>query len=144
LHGQDLKHLTALIKLYEYVFKMQDFKMPDSDYLQKLLTNENIIFYTAIFDNLIVGGLTAHILPSTYFPSSEIYIYDLAVDTQFQRKGIGSQLITSLKDYCAKLGMKEIFVQADIEDQYAVDFYESTGGKAERVIHFSYKLNNGQ
>ena len=117
-------------------------KMPANEYLLELLEDHSIIFYVAIADNLIVGGLTAHLLPSTYFRSAEVYIYDLAVKTLYQRKGIGSRLIASLQEYCKNLGMKEIFVQADVADQYAIDFYAKTGGIPERVIHFSYDLNN--
>jgi len=137
---QDLDRLIALIRLYEDVFEMHNFVMPQSNYLQNLLIDETIIFYTALLNNVVVGGLTAHILPSTYYPSSEVYIYDLAVKTEHQRKGIGKQLIASLKAYCAKQGVKEIFVQADVVDKHALDFYNATGGIAENVIHFSYSL----
>jgi ribosomal protein S18 acetylase RimI-like enzyme len=140
LEIEDLSCLTELIKLYEEVFEMEDFTLPAAQYLQSLLEKETVIFYAAIINNKVVGGLTAHILPSTYFPSSEVYIYDLAVETEFQRKGIGRQLINSLKEYCASLRLKEVFVQADLEDQHALDFYQATGGIAESVVHFSYKL----
>ncbi|MFA5834164.1 MAG: GNAT family N-acetyltransferase [Bacteroidota bacterium] len=140
LNEQDLDRLTALIRVYENVFEMHNFSMPHTDHLQTLLTNGKIIFYTALLNNVVVGGLTAHILSSTYYPSSEVYIYDLAVRTEYQRKGIGKQLIASLKEYCTGLGIKEIFVQADVVDQHALDFYKATGGVAENVIHFSYSL----
>lgn len=140
LGNQDIDHLNGLIKLYDDVFEMSDHTVLSSGYLQNLLLNESIIFFTAILDNLVIGGLTAHILPSTYFQSSEVYIYDLAVKTQYQREGIGRKLIETLKEYCITLGMKEIFVQADLEDQHAIDFYKAIGGRAESVVHFSYDL----
>ena len=140
LETGDLKRLTELIRVYEDVFEMENFILPDARYLQSLLEKETVIFYAALIDEKVVGGLTAHVLPSTYFPSSEVYIYDLAVLTEFQRKGIGRRLIESLKEYCANLGMKEVFVQADLVDQHALDFYQATGGIAESVVHFSYAL----
>jgi ribosomal protein S18 acetylase RimI-like enzyme len=140
LETGDLDRLIELIKVYEEVFEMKDFTLPDDRYLQNLLEKESVIFYAATIDKKVVGGLTAHILPSTYFPSSEVYIYDLAVLTEFQRKGIGRQLINSLKEYCAGLRLKEVFVQADLEDRHALDFYRATGGVAESVVHFSYEL----
>ncbi len=33
------------------------------------------------------------------------------------------------------------FVQADLVDDYALDFYRSTGGMGGDVVHFSYPLN---
>ena len=140
LETEDLSHLTELIKVYEKVFEMKDFTLPDARYLQSLLEKETVIFYVATVENKVIGGLTAHVLPSTYFPSSEVYIYDLAVETEFQRKGIGRHLINSLKEYCSSLRLKEVFVQADSEDRHALDFYQATGGIAENVVHFSYEL----
>ena len=45
----------------------------------------------AVLDNVVVGGLTAHVLPSAYSASAEVYIYDLGVKAEMQRKGIGTQ-----------------------------------------------------
>jgi len=137
----EVRDLQALIKLYEDVFEMENFIMPNTQHLQSLLLDRNIIFYTAIADDIVIGGLTAYLLPSVYFPSSEVYIFDLAVKTAYQRKGIGRNLIASLKEYCVVRGYKEIFVQAEVEDQHAIDFYRATGGLAESVVHFSYTLN---
>ncbi len=140
LTDKDLVHFVALIKVFEDVFGLKNFKIPGPDYLQSLLEKDNIIIYVALLDNVVVAGLTAHILPSGYFESSEVYVYDLAVETAMQRKGIGKNLISLLKDYCAGLGYREIFVQADVADLHAIDFYKATGGIAESVIHFSYQL----
>ena len=142
LSGQDLHHLIALIKVYETVFVMDNFKMPDPTYLNDLLKKDNVFFFVALLDGTVIGGLTAYVLPSPYFPSSEVYLYDLAVETAVQRKGVGKSLMTSLKNYCAGLGYKEVFVQADLVDQRAIDFYRATGGTPEDVIHFSYSLTD--
>jgi aminoglycoside 3-N-acetyltransferase I len=140
LNRNDLQQLIDLIKVYEDAFEMENFTLPDASYLQSLLEKESTIFYVAEVENKVVGGLTAHFLPSTYFTSSEVYIFDLAVKTDLQRQGIGAKLINSLKNYCASYGYKEMFVQADLEDTFALDFYQATGGIAESVVHFSYEL----
>jgi ribosomal protein S18 acetylase RimI-like enzyme len=140
LSREDLPALTALISVYEEVFEMKNFRIPSARYLQSLLEKEYIIFSVALSGSEVVGGLTAHILPSVYFESGEVYVYDLAVRTEYQRTGIGRTLISELKMYCRNLGSKEIFVQADLEDQHAIDFYRATGGCSEDVIHFSYGL----
>ncbi len=140
LDSNDLPALRALISVYEEVFEMTNFQMPNLQYVQGLLEKESMIFFVAYSGSTVIGGLTAHILPSVYFSSSEVYIYDLAIQTQQQRKGIGKTLVHALKRYCSECGYKEIFVQADIEDQHALDFYRSTGGQAESVVHYSYAL----
>jgi ribosomal protein S18 acetylase RimI-like enzyme len=141
LAGSDIITLTELIRVYERVFEMADFLLPQDSHLQSLLDNNQIIFYTATGpDGNVIGGLTAYVMPSVYYPASEVYIYDLAVESAWQRKGIGRNLIAALKDYCKGLGCKYIFVQADLVDQHAIDFYRSTGGKQEDVVHFDYEL----
>lgn len=137
--NHDLRELKELVRLYAEVFETQNFTIPSDRYLEALLEKEHVMFFAAFSRGLLVGGLTAYILPSVYVEKNEIYIYDLAVATEYQRNGIGRQLITVLKEYC-KEGGREIYVQADIEDQHAIDFYKATGGYPENVIHFSYDL----
>jgi aminoglycoside 3-N-acetyltransferase I len=141
LESKDLHSLIELIKMYEEVFEMDSLQMPSAEYLQQLLDKESIIFFVALSDNVVLGGLSGHILPSVYIASSEVYIFDFGVRTQDQRKGIGKQLIQSLKDYCSKLRYKEIFVQADVEDEHAMNFYYATGGQAKSAWHYSYALD---
>lgn len=140
LSHADVSTLTELVKTYVDVFETENFSMPSKEYLQTLLDNDNIIFCVALSNNVLIGGLTAYLLPSVYYPSNQIYIYDLAVKQTMQRQGIGKAIITFLKNYCIELGYKEIYVQADLEDQHAIDFYNATGGHPEKVIHFSYDL----
>jgi aminoglycoside 3-N-acetyltransferase I len=138
LNVNNLEEILKLIKLYENVFKMEPFKYPSDSYLVNMLKNDNIIIVVAKYEEEIIGGLTAHILPSTYFESNEVYVYDLAVHHDFQRIGIGTRLIEELKKITCIKGDKEIFLQADIGDEYAIDFYKKIGGIPEDVIHFSF------
>lgn len=131
--------LKRLICLYAAVFG-EELSLPDDSYLQHLLQLDHVIFFIALQENKIVGGLTAHVLPSVYYPSSEVYVYDLAVDEALQRQGIGSALMRELQNYCRKLGYRTVFVQADAVDQHALDFYEKIGGKREDVFHFDFPL----
>jgi aminoglycoside 3-N-acetyltransferase I len=140
LTPQELSLFKELVILFEEVFEMKDFKMPQDQYLQKLLSKNNFFVFVAIKENKIVGGLTAYELPSYYTNSSEIYLYDLAVKNKFQRKGIGRKLLESLSAFCKENNYQGLFVQADAEDKQALEFYQSTGGISEEVIHYSYKI----
>ena len=149
LTPQDLPLLKELIKIFEEVFEMEDFIVPNDAHLQSLLENESMIFFVATLENKslveneeikVLGGLRGYILPSLYYASSEMYLYDLGVNPKFQRQGIGTKLMEKLKEFSKNLGYKELFVQADLEDNHAIDFYKKTGGQAADVIHFSYEL----
>jgi len=136
----DLEDLIGLIKLYEHVFEMKQFTYPSPTYLERMLKKENTIFMVAKYEDHIIGGLTAHELASAYSEANEVYVYDLAVHPDFQRKGIGTRLIDELKKISCEKGDKEIFLQADIDDTQAIGFYKKIGGVPENVIHFTFQF----
>lgn len=144
LSVNNLEELSKLIKLYQNVFEMEPFQYPSHDYLEKILKNENTLFVVAKCREEIIGGLTAHELASTYFEANEVYVYDLAVHQDFQRKGIGTRLIEKLRKISCGKGDKEIFLQADFGDDYVIDFYKKIGGVPEDVIHFSFACNENK
>jgi aminoglycoside 3-N-acetyltransferase I len=141
LSHQNLNQFVALIRVFEAVFEMEDFQMPDENHLQNLLSTDTFHVFVALVDKQVVGGLTAYTLEQYYSERPLVYIYDLAVQTHYQRQGIGKMLMTEVNQYCKEAGMEEIFVQADEVDGHAIEFYRSTGGIAEKVIHFYYPLN---
>jgi ribosomal protein S18 acetylase RimI-like enzyme len=134
----DLPLLTELLDVYKEAFALSEFRQPSIDYLQGLLEHPTTLFFVAADNEKTVGGLTAFILPSVYYPASELYIYDFAIRPAYQRQGIGTALLQELKAYCTRSGIREIFVQADRPDHYAIAFYEKNGGTPEDVIHFSF------
>jgi aminoglycoside 3-N-acetyltransferase I len=135
---------SELIDVYADVFEMDAFVKPPLDYLRALLEKEFVIVFVATLENAVIGGLTAYVLPSPYFESAEVYVYDLAVATEYQRQGVGAKLMRGIREHCAASGMKEVFLQADYEDEHAVDFYRKIGGAREDVIHFSFALESSK
>jgi len=141
LSSERIMHFIELIHVFEDVFEMKNFVIPDEDHLQKLLKNNAFHAFVALQNYQVIGGLTAYTLPAYYSESPLVYIYDLAVKTEFQRRGVGKMLIQNINDYCKSINVEEVFVQADMDDIDVIDFYRSTGGKAENVVHFTYLLN---
>jgi len=141
LTKDDYNYFSDLIGLFEDVFEMHNFKMPEEKYLRKLLSKENFFVFVALLENKVIGGLTAYTLDQYYSTKPLVYIFDLAVNREFQRQGIGKNLISKINTYCKEAGVEEVFVQADLVDDYALDFYRSTGGIPEDVVHFTYPLN---
>ena len=70
--------------------------------------------------------------------SSEIFIYDIAVRSDHQRKGIGRRLIEELRAQADAIGIQDMFVPADAEDLHALDFYRALGGEAAPVTIFTF------
>lgn len=141
LDKNEIELFIKIIRLFEDVFEMKNFKMPEFNHLKNLLQKEKFDVFAALFDDKVAGGLTVYTLDQYYSEKPLAYIYDLAVKKEFQRKGIGKKLIDFVKDFYRQKDFEEVFVQADKVDDYAVDFYRKTGVTDEEdVIHFYYNL----
>ncbi len=140
-----LKRLTAgdrepakvLFTLMAKVFDEGSEELSDG-YVDRLLGREDFWAIAAFVDNDIVGGITAHTLPMTRAQYSEIFIYDIAVRSEHQRKGIGRRLVEELRAQAAGMGITDLFVPADNEDAHALDFYRALGGEAAPVTIFTF------
>lgn len=108
-------------------------------YLHRLLARDDFWAFTAFSGPLVVGGLTAHLLPMTRAESTELFIYDLAVHASHRRRGVGSRLVAALCTAAAEAGVVDIFVPADNSDTEALDFYRALGCTAAPVTHFTFR-----
>lgn len=140
LGAADLDKFKELIVLFADVFEMKPFKMPDDNYLQQLLEKETFFVFVALLNKKVIGGLTSYMLHQYYSEMPLVYVYDLAVMTEYQRCGVGRKLMSGITDYCKEIGIEEVFVQADEIDEHAIEFYHSTGATPEKVVHFYYPL----
>lgn len=142
LAHKDIDKFKELISVFEDVFEMQNFSMPNNEHLLKVLSDPDFFVFVAIHKDHVIAGLTAYTLHQYYSEKPLAYIYDLAVKKAHQRQGIGKKLIAAVYTYCKENGFEEVFVQADKEEEYALDFYRSTQPtEEEEVVHFCYALN---
>jgi aminoglycoside 3-N-acetyltransferase I len=107
-------------------------------YLSSLLARTEFWALAALAGDEVVGGLTAHTLPMTRLEASEIFIYDIAVDSEHRLKGVGRQLIAELQRAAGAAGIQDAFVPVDNDDQHALDFYRALGASAAPVTIFSF------
>ena len=108
-------------------------------YLEPLLARRDFWALSALDDDEVVGGLTAHALPMTRNEATELFIYDLAVLQAKQRRGIGRQLVEHLRREGAAAGIDVAFVPADDDDTHALDFYRAIGGSPAAVTIFTFE-----
>lgn len=109
--------------------------LPSDEYLLSLLRDPNFIPIVAVADGKVIGGLAAYILRKFEQERSEVYIYDLAVDEAYRRRGIATGCINKLREIARERGAWVIYVQADHGDDPAITLYESLGTR-EEVLHF--------
>lgn len=106
--------------------------------VRRLLARADFFAVAALEDGVVVGGVTAHVLPMTRNRSHELFIYDLAVRDDRQRRGIGRALVTVLRGVAASEGVATSFVLADDEDGHALSFYRRLGGDEASTTMFTF------
>jgi aminoglycoside 3-N-acetyltransferase I len=119
----------------------QDCESLSDAYLDRILAREDFWALAACIGGRIVGGLTAHALPMTSSSSSEMFLYDIAVRSDYQRQGVGRRLLTELRTRAAASGIRVVFVAADNADTDALDFYRALGGSASPVTFYTFASN---
>jgi aminoglycoside 3-N-acetyltransferase I len=107
-------------------------------YVDGLLGREDLWVLAATLGADVVGGLTAHTLPMTRAETGEIFIYDIAVRADHQRRGVGKLLMLHLAQLATDAGIEDLFVPADDEDAHALEFYRALGGVAAPVSFFTF------
>jgi aminoglycoside 3-N-acetyltransferase I len=110
----------------------------NDSYIERLLCRGEFWAVAALADGILVGGIIAHELPMTRSESSELFIYDIAVKPEYQRRGIGRRLFLALCEEASKAGIRDVFVSADDDDVHALDFYRNLGGVASPVTNFDF------
>jgi aminoglycoside 3-N-acetyltransferase I len=133
----DREVATALFAMMAEVFEEPSERLRDA-YLAQILDRTDFWVIAALIGEEIVGGLTAHTLPMTRAECSEIFIYDIAVRKDQQRKGVGRRLVRALLESAAVAGINDVFVPADNQDLHALDFYRALGGVAAPVTIFTF------
>jgi aminoglycoside 3-N-acetyltransferase I len=143
LMPEDVALMEALLMTFGEAFDAMETysgNRPSADYLRQLLKHDYFIAIAALKDGAVVGGLTAYELKKFEQERSEIYIYDLAVAAAHRREGIATALIQQLKEIAAACGAYVIFVQADIDDDPAIELYTKLGDR-EDVLHFDIAVD---
>lgn len=139
LSPADVLQMQELLTVFQVAFEMKRFDTPSAAYLEKLLANPDFLVWIARKDDKVVGGITGYVLHQYYAERPLAYIYDLAVLADYQRQGIGTQLLAAFRAFCQASDYETMFVQADVEDHHAINFYRSNRPDTELpVIHFSY------
>jgi aminoglycoside 3-N-acetyltransferase I len=138
LGADDIALARATFAMMCEVFEEPAGALSDA-YLRALLTPPTFWAFVALEDGEQVGGVTAHTMSMTRSESREVFIYDLAVRTDRQRRGIGRQLVRTLQAAAAAEGIPVSFVPADDEDAHALAFYAALGGEAAPVTIFTFE-----
>jgi len=105
--------------------------------------NKNNYLLIAENEGIPYGFLTAYTLPRLDELNPEIFLYEIEVNVNYQRQGVGTLLIQKLLEIAKEIKAKEIFVLTNANNMAAMKLYQSTGGIRENSddVMFVYFLN---
>jgi N-acetylglutamate synthase-like GNAT family acetyltransferase len=113
----------------------------DYDFFIQSLKNKDIVIYITQRDNEnILGACSLSI--NTYSDTPYITIHSICVPQNEDLKGIGSLLLTKVKDFAIILGVKKISLYANkvVEDFYKKNGFTNSG----EVSGMTYTLEGGR
>ena len=133
------KQLKDLIEVFSRAFDT-DYTSSD-EYIKSVLENPSGIYIGAYINSKLVGGVIAFEMTPLH-GRRELYMYDIAVHPQYQRLGIGKLLIRHMGKICKEKEITSFFVEAEDDDDDAVNFYRGIGGREIKVRHFDFDSKN--
>jgi ribosomal protein S18 acetylase RimI-like enzyme len=98
-------------------------------YLRRFLSNPANYLIVAEAGNELAGFLLGYRLERLKEESFKFFIYEIDVDKNFQRRGVGTALINYTKGIVRQEKMINAFVFTSYSNEGAVEFYKSTGGE---------------
>ena len=134
----DLELARRAFAMMGDVFGEVDREALSDGYLGEILARGDLWALAAVHDGEPVGALTAHLLPMTRAETAELFIYDLAVRPDWQRRGVGRALVQHLIAAAEPATVSSIFVPADQDDTDALAFYRALGGQGDAVTIFTF------
>jgi GNAT superfamily N-acetyltransferase len=93
------------------------------------LADESHHLLIAYISDRPVGFVTAVELRHPDKPQPEMFLYELGVDPEYQRRGVATALMGKLVALCHQLGCGEMFVLTDEGNDAAHATYAKAGGK---------------
>lgn len=137
LTSSDRESAQELFAMMSEIFGEDAVRLSDR-YIDQLFRRSEFWALGAVVDDVVAGGITAHSLPMTRAETTELFVYDIAVRSQYRRMGVGRFLFNTLRAQAFEAGINDVFVAADDDDAHALDFYRGLGGKASSVTIFDF------
>lgn len=140
LNKNNIDDFQKLIAVFKEVFETKEMEEAKKSKLIELLDDDDFVALVIKTGKQVIGGIAAYKIKSYYTTADELFLFDIAVQKKFQRKGAGKLLINYLKKYCSKNKIRLMFVEVNKEDKHAINFYTSTASTSEKVIQFNYDI----
>jgi len=108
-----------------------DHGRPDRDAVRAYLADARNVLVFAYEGDKALGFLRATELLQLTSRRKQMFLYEIHVDPEFRRQGVGKALVNALLADCRERGFAEVFVLTDPTNAAAVALYRSTGAVTE-------------
>lgn len=109
-------------------------KVDIREYVKKVLAIGKI--FVCIYEDTIVG---INLFYANDSKTKQAWISTLVVNEEFKSKGIGTNLIDKMKEYCLEKGMNEIFLYTHKNNKRAIEFYIKNGFEIDLKTEANHK-----
>lgn len=89
--------------------------------------DENYKTFVALFENKVVGFITVVQAMALEYEIGYLKINGLAVQENFQKKGIGTKLLKHAENYAFEKKLSRLILNSGFQRTKAHDFYETEG-----------------
>jgi ribosomal protein S18 acetylase RimI-like enzyme len=123
----------AVIALWQKCSLTRPWNNPEHDIERKLKVNPELFLVGLVNSRIIatvMGGYEGHRGWANY----------LAVDPEYQSKGLGQQIMTAIESKLLAIGCPKINLQIRTDNLSAISFYEKIGYKTDDVISMGKRL----
>ncbi len=93
----------------------------------------------AVCDRQVIGQVAAYIHRHAD-QGADIYVDNLGVTPNFQRRGVARRLVDEVMAWGKALGCHQAWIVTDIDNDAARALYVGLGATAEPIVMFSYDL----
>jgi ribosomal protein S18 acetylase RimI-like enzyme len=128
----ELVYRKLTVRDIDMVMKMNDsFREGFACYANavEFLSNPNNWLFAAVEGETIVGFAYGYELSRLNDAGNMLYIHEVGVMEAYQRRGVGTGLMTALKAACAAQGMSKCFLSAYQSNAGANALYRKVGGQ---------------
>jgi len=122
-----------LIRLWERCSLIMPQNNPLADIRSKLDFQPNLI-YIGILENKLIASVMVG------YEGHRGWINYLAVEPEYQKKGIGRSMMTFTEKILKELGCPKINIQVRDTNKNAIDFYKKTGFSVDNVTSLGKRL----
>ena len=107
-----------------------------------LLADPRTLMLVAFDEEQPVGFVLAHELPRRHGDRAKLFVYEVEVAEDHQRRGIASALLDRLADIARERGMRIGFVLTEPDNTAANALYASAGGTSHPDVMWTFSYED--